>query len=326
MRLALPIALLLTGCGYVGDPQPPALHIPLRVEDLSLVQRGESLRLTFTLPKLTTEGLGIAEPGEIDLRIGAAPEGAFDTNTWGESAPRVAVDATTVRPDGTLTVETKVGDLAGKAAIAMVRMAGKSGRWSEWSNVVTFQAIPPLQKPSGLVARGSAEGIVITWTGNAAQYRIERRGEKEQEFTLAGQSNQASFTDRVAEFGKPYVYRVTGFQKAGEREAESEVSDELAVNVEDKFPPAAPAGLAGLIGVNSVELAWERNIEKDLRGYRVYRAVGDGEWEKIADLVEAPAYGDRTVRSGTVYRYAVTSVDQLGNESAKSAEAKVAVP
>ena len=31
-------ALLYAGCGYVGDPQPPALHIPRRVTDLRAFQ------------------------------------------------------------------------------------------------------------------------------------------------------------------------------------------------------------------------------------------------------------------------------------------------
>jgi len=325
MRLALPLVLLLTGCGYVGDPQPPALHIPMRIDDLSIFQRGDTLRLTFTLPKLTTEGLTITEPGEVDVRVDAATEGQFDADAWGAAARRVPADATEAE-NGRLTVEARVGDLAGKPSIAMVRISGQSGRWSPWSNVVVFHAVQPLTKPAGLQARGSAEGIVISWTGNAARYRIERKGETEPEFALAGESSHASFTDRAAEFGKPYIYRVTGFQQAGERQAESEVSDKLAVNIEDKFPPAVPNGLAGLIGVNSVELAWERNIERDLRGYRLYRAVGESEWQKIADLVEAPSYGDKQVQPGTAYRYAVTSVDQSGNESAKSAEAKVAIP
>lgn len=326
MRLALPtVLLLMTGCGYVGDPQPPALHIPIRVEDLSVAQQGNALRLTFTLPKLTTEGLTITELREAELRLGLAPDGEFQPDAWAAAAPRVAADATEAA-NGVLTVETKTGDLAGKQAIAMVRISGKSGRWSAWSNVVNFRVIPPLAKPRQLRANGSAAGIVLAWSGNAAHYRIARKAEKDPEFANVGQSNEPTFTDAAAEFGKPYIYRVTGFQEAGEREAVSEPSDELAVNIEDKFPPAVPVGLAALIGVSSVELAWERNLEKDLRGYRVYRALGTGPWQKIADLVEAPSYGDRMVQSGTAYRYAVTSIDQLGNESDKSAEAAVTVP
>ncbi|MFN7939864.1 MAG: hypothetical protein U0R19_41435 [Bryobacteraceae bacterium] len=323
MRLALPtVLLLMTGCGYVGDPQPPALHIPVRVEDLSVVQQGSALRLTFTLPKLTTEGLTITELREAELRLGPAPEGEFQPDARGRRRSRVPADSTEAS-NGVLTVETKIGDLAGKQAIAMLRVSGRSGRWSAWSNSEIPGHPAAHQTPATPCQR---VGIVLAWSGNAAHYRIARKAEKDPEFATVGQSNEAAFTDAAAEFGKPYIYRVTGFQEAGEREAVSEASDELAVNIEDKFAPAVPVGLAALIGVSSVELAWERNLEKDLRGYRVYRALGNGPWQKIADLVEAPSYGDRMVQSGTAYRYAITSIDQLGNESDKSAEAAVTVP
>lgn len=326
MRLALPIALVLTGCGYVGDPQPPALYIPMRVEDLTVVQRGDQLRLTFTLPKLTTEGLGIKEPGEVEVRVGVRPEGDFQPDAWAASATRVPINLTEASENGVLSVTTKVGDLAGKPAAALVRMAGRSGRWSAWSNAAFFDAIAPVAKPGNLRAQGMNAGIHLSWTGDAALYRIYRKDPNQPEFTLLGQSASTTFLDRTAEFGKPYAYQVIGFRAAGGQEAESDASDALSVNIADKFAPEIPNGLAALVGVNSVELAWERNLEKDLRGYRIYRATGGGDWEKIADLVEPPAYGDRNVQPGTSYRYAVSAVDLLGNESGKSAEAKVAVP
>ena len=38
---------------------------------------------------------------------------------------------------------------------------------------------------------------------------------------------------------------------------------------------------------------------------------------EVGDLVETPAYSDHAVESGKRYRYAVSAVDQLGNESAR---------
>src|SRR5262245_52516776 len=75
----------LTGCGYVGDPLPPALHIPEKVTDLRVVQRGDRVFIEFTLPQLTTEGLPIRKIGGIDLRAGAV-EPPFSADRWMSSA------------------------------------------------------------------------------------------------------------------------------------------------------------------------------------------------------------------------------------------------
>jgi fibronectin type 3 domain-containing protein len=40
----------------------------------------------------------------------------------------------------------------------------------------------------------------------------------------------------------------------------------------------------------------------------------------------APAFHDSQVQPGHTYRYAVTSIGQTGNESARSAEAQESVP
>jgi fibronectin type 3 domain-containing protein len=43
-------------------------------------------------------------------------------------------------------------------------------------------------------------------------------------------------------------------------------------------------------------------------------------------LLEAPAASDRGIETGRRYRYAVTAVDQKGNESARSAAVEVVAP
>jgi len=77
---------------------------------------------------------------------------------------------------------------------------------------------------------------------------------------------------------------------------------------------------------SSIELSWERNTEPDLNGYRIYRAVGAGDFEKLADISAAPSYSDRAVEAGKAYRYVITALDRAGNESARSAVLEVAAP
>ena len=100
------------------------------------------------------------------------------------------------------------------------------------------------------------------------------------------------------------------------------MSETLAITPADIFPPAVPGALTAEPGVGAIELAWDRNAEPDFRGYNIYRSVEDGPFEKIASLIEAPAYSDRQVEAGKRYRYAVTAVDQVGNESERSTVAE----
>ena len=87
-----------------------------------------------------------------------------------------------------------------------------------------------------------------------------------------------------------------------------------AIKPKDTFPPAVPAGLSAVPGSRSIELVWERNTEKDLASYRVFR---DG--KQVAEGLTAPAYSDRDVKPGTKYTYQVSALDNAGNESAKIA-------
>ncbi|MCZ2149434.1 MAG: hypothetical protein LC126_16880 [Bryobacterales bacterium] len=320
MRLTLVFAsVLLAGCGYVGDPRPPALNIPKRIEDLGAIQHGASLRLTFALPKMTTEDLLIRERGELDVRVGVPGGGEFNVDAWAPAARRVPASAASANQDGAMVVEAPVGEFAGNEVFAAVRTSNPKGRWSGWSNVLTVKVVKPLEAPTGVSAEASADGVRLSWQGEPqGRYRIYRQAEKEETFTRIGEARGLIYADKTADFGKSYRYRVQAVQKAGEREAESDLSATMEITPVDTFAPAAPASLTVLSGVSSVELAWERNLDKDLRGYQVYRATGDGPMERIASLVESPAYSDKAVESGKSYHYAVSAVDQAGNESAKS--------
>jgi fibronectin type 3 domain-containing protein len=100
------------------------------------------------------------------------------------------------------------------------------------------------------------------------------------------------------------------------------------------FPPGVPAGLAAVAtaaseGVPaSIDLSWQPDAEADVAGYRVYRREGEGAWQRIAGErpVVGPAFHDVDVQAGHSYTYAVTAVDERGNESGRSAGASEMVP
>ncbi len=293
---AFVLSVLLSGCGYVGDPLPPALNIPEKVTDLRAVQRGGKIIIDFTLPLRTTEGLLIKHPGPIELQIGDKP---------------------VTMPSEKGHVEVPATDWIGQDATVRVRIDNTRGRFSDWSNTVTLSVDSAVEPPANLVAKSDPQGVRITWAGAGEKWRVVRLDDAK-----TAEVDRAEYLDNAAAFGKEHRYQVVAMVNA----AESEPSVIVAITPKDEFPPAAPAGLTALAGIDSVELSWDRNTEEDLKGYRMYRAVEAGAFEAIAALLEEPSFSDKAVMPGKKYRYALSAIDQTGNESAKSAPIEIAMP
>lgn len=71
-------------------------------------------------------------------------------------------------------------------------------------------------------------------------------------------------------------------------------------------------------------LVWTPSPDPDLKGYEVWRATGEGPFQKVASVATA-AWVDPGLEVGQAYRYQVSAVDQLGNESGRSDAGLVAV-
>lgn len=324
-----PAALLalLAGCGYVGEPLPPSLEIPARVTDLTAIERGEKIAVEFTIPSLTTDGVVIEKIKAVDLRAGLSPGESFDTERWAAQAMPVPVEA--ARP-GPVHVETPARVWVGREVIIGVRVAGRKGRFSDWSNLVALRVVEPLETPVALKAEAVAEGVRLGWSvpgeHPGLSFRIYRRAEKQTDPELLGRADRPEYVDTSAEFGGTYEYAVQTELASRESKVVSEISGPVVIKPQDRFPPAVPAGLTAAPGVGSIELVWERNTEADLRGYRIYRAVNGGRFEPVGGLLDTPSFGDHDVASGKRYRYAVSSVDVSGNESALSPPVEVVAP
>jgi len=317
-RLSVPIFLLASSCGYVGDPKPPALNIPAPVTDLQAMEYGPNIVVKFSMPQLTTEGLPLAHPNEIQIYSGPATD-PFLADQWAESAKKatlVPTDATTYQQ------EIPVAGLAGKDVAVAVRVLGPKGKPSAWSNVQRLPLVAPVEQPSGVKADNVERGVALHWNGSGPHYRIYR-AEGDAKLERFAESDQPEYLDDTTEYAKHYRYLI---QAVVDDKRQSLASDPVAIVPVDTFPPAVPGALTALAGVSTIELAWTRNAEPDFKGYNIFRAEGDGAFEKIGSLVEAPAYSDAKVQKGKRYRYTVTAVDILGNESGRSGVADAIVP
>ncbi|HUS05002.1 MAG TPA: hypothetical protein VMZ52_01810 [Bryobacteraceae bacterium] len=308
--LVPPFALLVAGCGYIGEPLPPALNIPARITDLKAIQKFDTIVVNFTIPALTTEGLVQKKLGPVELRIGRT-DPPFQFNAWAATAKAVEVKAD---QPGPVTASVPADAFVNKDVIIAVRTSSPRGRFSEWSNPVVVHVVRPLVPPSGLQAETNPKGVRLSWSSAGAagiSYRVFKGKDAIATVTTT------EYLDSDVQYGKEYAYSVQAILG----EAQSEPAGPVPITPADKFPPVVPTGLTAIAGVNSIELAWDRNTESDLKSYVIYR---DG--RRLAEIQEAASYSDKQLQPGTKYRYTVSAVDQAENESAQSMPLDVVAP
>jgi hypothetical protein len=299
----IPLSLVAGGCGYVGETQPPSLHLPAVVHDLSVVERGDRLIVQFTVPATTTDGLPLKDPAKLELHI--------DDKTMPISTA-----------DPIAHFETSAQPFYGKVAAISLRALGTRNRDAGPSNVINLAVVPAIPEPVSFKVEAVSEGIELSWQSTEKKFAIYRQAPDEKELTKYETVTSSPFVDRKTVYDKPYVYAIQAVADS----AESEVVKAVRYTADDHFAPAVPVGLAAVVGTQSVELVWERDIEPDLAGYRVYRDAGTGQFERIGVATSAPNFSDKTAEKGKRYRYAVTAFDQSGNESALSEPFEVALP
>ena len=296
--------LLINSCGYVGDPLPPSLQIPVPITDLAAEQRAARIHLSFTLPATTTDNAGIRTFRDVEVMGG--PEGAAERIPVGNAAP------------GPVELDVAVSSWAGKSVRFQARAQGPKGRWSEWSNSVQLQVADPSPPPANVAAKAIPEGVELTWSSSAPPYRIWRKSPTDAQPVLAATVNETRWRDDNTAYGQTYAYEI---QSAG-----SERSAAVSITPQDAFPPPAPTNLTSVVTETSIELSWDPVSASDLAHYNVYRATGTGPFSPLATRVTAPAYSDRTAQPNVEYRYAATSADTGGNESAHSPSVSAKLP
>ncbi|HEY2845118.1 MAG TPA: hypothetical protein VGJ09_15755 [Bryobacteraceae bacterium] len=311
MKLGVPLlaAALLSACGYIGPPQPPTLDIPETIHDFRAWEYGDKIEIAFTLSATTTEALPLDSVRSVELRL--RESGAAD-------AANDKLIALPVTQPGPATSEVPVRDWMGKSLVLAVRATGPKGKASAWSNPASLTVIAPLAPPATPRLQNVVGGVELSWTGAGSHFRIFRAEADGQPQPLAD-SERPSYLDASTIYGTRYRYLVQTIASANQW---SVVSAAAEITPVDVFPPAVPEGLAAVPTPKSIELAWTRSVEGDFRGSNIFRSTDGGPVEKIASLVEAPAFSDTKIEAGKKYRYTISAVDLTGNESAQSAPAE----
>jgi hypothetical protein len=277
----------------------------------------------FGVPAVTTEGTLIKQATRLDLRIGPGPGTPFNADAWAAGAKAVSGAAF---DNGRARYKIPATEWMSQEVQIAVKVIGANGRDAGWSNNASVTIVPPPPQPLDFRAASDPQGAHLTWRAAASTFLVFRRGPEDKDFALAGKSDKPEWTDATAEFGKTYTYVVQSVAVAGKGRVESELSAEAEITPVDTFPPTVPAGLTAVPSTASIELVWERNTEPAVAGYRVYRSLGGGPFERLADTQELPSFSDHKIESGKVYRYAVSAIKHNGVESKLSPPVDATAP
>ena len=312
-----------TGCGYIGPPLPPALNIPERVTATAASQHADQLVVGFIITGKTTDGLVLRRLRAIDLRMGPP---AASMAKWEQSARAIPVEPASI--DGH-ELKVPIAGWENQDVVVAVRAVGPTGRAGAWSEPLTVHVVPVPPVPA-VSASAGPDGITLSWPRESAPtgttWRVFRQKKGEEQAAAVADATEPRWVDPITEENAEFTYRVQALLPAGKTVAEGEKSRAVSVTYKDVFPPAVPSALTAIAGVGSIELTWEPNHEPDLRGYQVYRAEASGALARLGAVTGEVIYSDKTVGHANRYRYAVSAIDKLGNESKLSATVEVTAP
>jgi hypothetical protein len=187
---------------------------------------------------------------------------------------------------------------------------------SDWNSALGGVPLMPPAPPQELTARAiSGEAVLLQWQDtnlNETGYVIERAagvaGPWDAVVTTAADAARHIDTGLAAQTA--YAYRVRGLNTNGTGDATPAV--EVTTLGAGQSLPAAPTNQHGEVDGGGIRLTWT-DVADDEFAYRVYRAKGDGELERVAEInANTTGFADTTAPVGVELRYALVSVNAYG--------------
>lgn len=343
--------LLLTSCGKVGAPIPPA-RLTERTTELTAIQRGSEVILNWPAPPLSAKESSrsyIAGAEVFRLTERRTEDPILDADEYEEFAQPVGIlNRSTIqlqiqsfgrlefRDDLKLSQSPDLSNVRLRYAVRYVNGRNQSATFSNTVAIEPATAIA--QPPVGLKASSPAQDeVVVGWDAPEANvddarpasivgYNIYRRrarsnltGERLNEDPIT----TTTFVDRDFRYDIDYVYMVRSLSQGANGLIESADSQTFAFKPVDTFAPAPPDPVTIASANATISLFWPASAERDVVGYNVYRAVSadavESNWVKLTPQpIKTTTYHDDRVRIDQGYFYKVTAVDLFDNESAPS--------
>lgn len=346
--------LLLAACGKRRPPQPPVERVPQRTEDLTGIQRGNQITLTWPAPRRNAPDSSVQSIRRVDVYRLAEEVTAPLPLTEEEFAARStligSVEYDAIRNTQDTLNYTDTLELAGEPTRLRyaVRYVNASGQRASFSNFLLIEPAARIARPpSSVVASPGETAIGVAWQAptinidgsapvNVLGYNVYRIGPGAPEGAPAQINTvlvlESAFADKNFQFGEQYSYFVRAVSLGtGGNQVESLDSNLVTVTPRDVYPPSAPISITIAAAPGRLSLFFPANSERDVVGYNLYRSLDTDlpkdKWNKLTgDLLTRTTYQDDKVESNKKYYYYLTAVDSSGNTSPPSDIVSETVP
>lgn len=337
--------LFMISCGVKGPLQPPLVLVPKPVERLLVSQQGTTIKLSWETPLVYQNGVAMSSWPVVEVWGVLSPLGgeaerplAFDSKEFQKKRQLMAEVSVEGKEPGislppslnqSWSYSFKTTELESFVFTGCLRVRDSSGRKSAFSEPITVIPVPTPNPPRNLRFTLKEDGVELRWEpGDEALLKGEKPvSQGFYVYRKEGNSGWLRLTeypiqdpgyeDKTAIMKRVYLYQVTAIRTVDSILRESEGSAPVEVAFRDVFPPPPPSGVVIVVSETAVVLSWEPNPAADLAGYRVWRKSEDENSYRLLtpEPILQTSYEDRQVAKGKSYRYAITAVDQEGNES-----------
>ena len=333
-------------CGYVGDPLPPLVQIPTKVSDLAGIQIGRTVKLSWTLPQLNTDGSAATTLSRIEvyrLREKTHSISNLEITQFALSArkwmvlDKVNFDA--YIEGGKIVLQDRLENLDTEESLQSlftyaVKVLNSKKQDSGFSNLISVRIHlvpnPPTavhfsfeehaNKLSWQASTLNIDGSPVEGTLRYNVYRATTTAARVRERLTASAIDRTDYRDTTMVLGQNYFYTVRAVEDSPDGPIESSDSTEYEAKNVDTYPPRTPAEVTAISNGESISLVWSPNNEDDLAGYYVYRSGIDRDFKKLTQLISTASFEDTDVEKGKTYFYRVRALDKAGNESDNSNE------
>jgi hypothetical protein len=257
------LCLLLLSCAQPGAPLPPSLELPKPPTDLHASRKSNSVTLTWTEPKLTTDHESVRSLGPTQIcRSADAEMTACGNPVATVPAPALAPKKALRKPPPKQPTELTYTDTIPATALSgdpqadltyAVEVLNRNSHGAGLSNRVHIPAIRTLPAPQDLAAQLNEDGVLLTWTSAGAEsgpsnprqvndananyaaadsaarfrYRIYRLAESGRKETIAGEVPVGTAGPAhfldAIEWEKTYLYHVTAVSIVTRADSEVQV-------------------------------------------------------------------------------------------------------